>query len=42
MVLLSNAFYGESKAGDWTIRVIDGYGCASGTLVNWHIRFYGH
>ena len=42
MVLLSNAFYGESKAGRWSIRVIDGYGCASGSLIKWHIRFYGH
>jgi subtilisin-like proprotein convertase family protein len=44
-VLLSNTFYGESKAGNWTLKVIDGYqtgGCTAGTLQNWSIRFFGH
>jgi len=41
-VMLSNAFYGESKAGDWTIRVLDAYSCSQGVLQNWSIRFFGH
>ena len=43
-VILSNAFYGESKAGDWTIKVIDAYSCgnAQGVFQNWSIRFFGH
>ena len=42
MVLLSNAFYGESKAGNWTIKVIDAVSGNNGTLTNWSIRFFGH
>ncbi len=43
MVLLSNAFYGESSSGQWTIRVVDGYSTGSnGTMVSWAIRFFGH
>jgi subtilisin family serine protease len=44
MVLLSNAFYGESATGNWTIKVIDGDIRSFGTrmLNNWHIRFFGH
>jgi len=41
-VLLSNAFYGEDKAGTWTLRVIDGYSCGAGYLANWSLRFMGH
>jgi subtilisin family serine protease len=41
-VLLSNAFYGESKAGDWTLRVIDAYTCGAGYIQDWSIRFMGH
>jgi subtilisin-like proprotein convertase family protein len=42
MVLLSNAFYGESKAGNWTIKVIDAHTNGTGSLTNWSIRFFGH
>jgi len=41
MVLLSNAFYGESAPGSWTIRVVDGAAPDIGTLTNWTIRIYG-
>jgi subtilisin-like proprotein convertase family protein len=43
MVLLSNAFYGESPTGGpWTIKVVDGEALHTGTLNNWAIRIYGH
>jgi subtilisin family serine protease len=42
MVLLSNAFYGEPSAGNWTIKVVDAWSDISGTLTNWQIRIYGH
>jgi subtilisin family serine protease len=43
MVLASNAFYGESSAGAWTIKVIDGWAAAGvQTVTNVQIRVYGH
>ncbi len=47
MVLASNAFYGESSAGSWTIKVVDGDGAhkaptAGQSLTGWQIRIYGH
>jgi subtilisin family serine protease/subtilisin-like proprotein convertase family protein len=42
MVLASNAFYGESAAGTWTMKVVDGVPAGTGTLVEWKIRVYGH
>ena len=42
LVLASNAFYGESTAGNWTVRLIDGSTPDQGGLVNWSIRFFGH
>ncbi len=42
MVLLSNAFYGESGAGSWTIKVIDGVFGNTGTLTSWKLKIYGH
>ena len=47
MRLLSNAFYGETSVGTWTIRVIDGECTPSknnggGNLLGWQIRFFGH
>ena len=42
MVLASNAFYGESGAGNWTVKVVDGDAFDTGTLTNWQIRIYGH
>lgn len=44
MMLLSNAFYGESSAGNWQIKVIDGgtRGTGTGVFNNWKIRIFGH
>lgn len=52
-VMASNAFYGESAQGIWTLKVIDGLGgttgtefddasSQTGTLVNWDINISGH
>ena len=41
-IFLTNAFYGESSNGAWTLKVIDGYSGAIGTLSDWAIRVYGH
>ena len=46
-ILLTNAFYGESTNGNWTVRVLDGctnaFSGASGAVVeNWSIRFFEH
>jgi subtilisin-like proprotein convertase family protein len=40
-VFLSNAFYGESSAGEWTLRVIDGRTGSTGTLTSWSLNFFG-
>ena len=42
MVLASNAFYGETSAGTWTIKVLDGWAAGTETLTNAQIRVYGH
>jgi subtilisin-like proprotein convertase family protein len=42
MVLLSNAFYGESSSGVWTLKVLDTFTGDVGTLTDWKIRFHGH
>ena len=40
--LLSNAFYGESPRGTWTLRVIDAADGDTGTLDSWALRvWYG-
>lgn len=41
-LFLSNAFYGESTVGNWTIKVIDASPTDTGTLNSWKINFYGH
>lgn len=41
-VLLTNAFYGEQAAGNWTIKVIDGTDTVSGVLNHWELKVYGH
>ncbi len=41
-VFISNAFYGESSAGTWQIKVIDGYATSTGTLNSWAIGLTGH
>jgi subtilisin family serine protease len=40
--LLTNAFYGESSTGVWTIKVVDGNALDTGSLTAWSIRIYGH
>ncbi len=37
--LLSNAFYGESPNGEWTLKVVDAAPGDSGTLNGWRLRF---
>lgn len=39
--LLSNAFYGESSNGTWTLKVIDGASSNTGTLDSWKIKVNG-
>jgi subtilisin-like proprotein convertase family protein len=41
MTLLSNAFYGESSVGNWTLTVIDGASSDNGTLDSWALRVLG-
>lgn len=45
-VFLSNAFYGEPSAGDWTIKVLDGTAGptppATQTFTSWKLEIYGH
>ncbi len=38
--LLSNAFYGESPQGRWTLKVVDAGRGHTGVLSEWAIRFY--
>jgi len=40
--LLSNAFLDEMSAGNWTLKVLDGYANKTGTLTNWKIKINGH
>lgn len=40
--LLTNAFYGESSKGPWTLKLIDGQGGSTGTLINWKLNIWGH
>ncbi len=43
MVLASNAFYGETSTGTWTVKVVDGWsGSGNQTVTNVQIRVYGH
>jgi len=43
MVLASNAFYGETGTGTWTVKVVDGWaGSGNQTVTNVKIRVYGH
>jgi subtilisin-like proprotein convertase family protein len=42
MVLASNAFYGETSLGTWTVKVVDGWIGGTQTLTNVQIRIYGH
>ena len=42
MTLISNAFYGETSAGAWTLKVVDGRALNVGTLDQWKLRVLGH
>ena len=39
-ILLSNAFYGESPSGEWTLKVIDAAEGDVGMLESWSLTFY--
>jgi subtilisin family serine protease len=42
-VFLSNAFYGESTRGNWSIQIMDGKaGRSEGRLADWSIQFVGY
>jgi len=41
-LLLSNAFYGESSKGNWTLKIIDGAPADTGVLKGWKLNFFGH
>lgn len=40
-VFLSNAFYGESSIGTWTIKIVDGWFAGTGKLTNWKLNLVG-
>ena len=42
MVLTSNAFYGETSNGTWTIKVVDADAVTSGTFDSWSMKVNGH
>lgn len=39
---LSNTFYGETSAGTWTLKVIDGHAGCTAHLTNWKLRMIGY
>jgi len=41
VTLLSNAFYGETSLGNWTLKVIDGAAADSGIVTAWSIKVWG-
>ena len=42
-VMLSNAFYGESSSGSWTVKVVDTHSASdAGQLTDWSIKVFGH
>lgn len=41
VLLLSNAFYGESSTGAWTIKLIDGQSGVIGRLKSWKLKVFG-
>lgn len=42
MVLTSNAFYGETANGNWTVKVVDADAGVAGALTAWSIKILGH
>jgi subtilisin family serine protease len=41
-IFLTNAFYGENPAGNWSIKVVDAAAGNTGTLTGWAVKAYGH
>ena len=41
-LLMTNAFFGESSLGTWTIKLVDGAANETGNLTNWKILIHGH
>jgi|GEM_PF-503049 len=41
-LFLTNAFYGESAFGNWTLKVIDGKSGVTGKLLSWKMNIYGN
>ena len=39
--LISNAFYGESSNGNWSIKIVDKKVNTEGTINNWKITIFG-
>ncbi len=42
VVLMSNAFYGESSRGTWTLKVVDGLNGVTGSITNFNLKIFGH
>ncbi len=42
VILMSNAFYGESSRGTWTLKVVDGYTGTTGSITDFHLKVFGH
>lgn len=42
VMFLSNAFYGESTRGTWTVKVYDAMGGQTGSITSAELKFYGH
>lgn len=41
-IFLSNAFYGETSTGTWTLKLIDGHASCTANLTSWSLNFAGH
>ena len=41
-LMLTNAFYGESSSGTWTLKVVDGAATDTGNITKWSIKVNGH
>jgi subtilisin-like proprotein convertase family protein len=41
-LLMTNAFFGESSLGTWTLKLVDGAANDTGNLTNWKILIHGH
>lgn len=42
VIFLSNAFYGESSRGTWTVKVYDARNGVTGNLTSVSLKFFGH